>query len=487
MGHNADRFDLVVIGGGSGGIGAALAAARLGLSVALVERWPMLGGTSTMAGVCCWEPSVGGTGIPFDLYRRLRAIPNSVGVYVQKRHFLWANAHEWPDYPERLDVPGAENVLDPSLSYSDSLLRHRPGGLPVDEAFIRSSQHGVVFEPEVLARTARELLEEAGCTVMMNTAFTHACVEDGSLVRVRLENGKVLQATVFVDATGDGSLSSVSGAELLVGHDPRSRFDEPSAPEEADEGALNGATLMFSVRPAEHACTDVPDPPECWWDSRYPLVVYNHLPAGGVQVNMLPTMSGDQAVALGAEAAYDECKRRTRAQWAYLQRFWPEFRGYEYAGPARMLGLRETYRVVCDYMLTEHDVGDGLSKQSHPDIVTITDHPFDAHSRRRRRSGELAEPYGVPYRSLIVRGLENLLVASRCAGFSSIAASSCRLSRTMIQLGQAAGTAAAIAVRSGCPLREVAPERLRAELRNQHVQLEWPISPELLGHLETAT
>ncbi len=88
MSDKNNSYDLVVIGGGSGGIAAALSAARLGVQVLLVEKESMLGGTSTVAGVCCWEPSVGGTGIPFDLYRRLKHIPDAVGIYGGGQNFV---------------------------------------------------------------------------------------------------------------------------------------------------------------------------------------------------------------------------------------------------------------------------------------------------------------------------------------------------------------------------------------------------------------
>ncbi len=70
------HHDLAVIGGGSGGFGAALAGARLGLSVILIEKGEMLGGNAVRGGVNCWEMGVGGTGIPFDLYRRVKLIPD---------------------------------------------------------------------------------------------------------------------------------------------------------------------------------------------------------------------------------------------------------------------------------------------------------------------------------------------------------------------------------------------------------------------------
>ncbi len=149
-----------------------------------------------------------------------------------------------------------------------------------------------------------------------------------------------------------------------------------------------------------------------------------------------------------------------------------------------MLGIRETRRIMCEYMLNEYDITNGLSRQKHPDIIGITDHPPDIHGSSAHRIRELSEPYGIPYRTLIPKGFSNLLAASRCAGFSSIAASSCRLSRTMMQLGQAAGTATAIAISMGISLPQVPAEKLKSALRAQHVQLEWPMSKKLKMYLD---
>ena len=104
---------------------------------------------------------------------------------------------------------------------------------------------------------------------------------------------------------------------------------------------------------------------------------------------------------------------------------------------------------------------------------------MDTHGSHAHGIGELSEPYGVPYRCLVPKGKRNLLIACRAASFSSIAASSCRLSRTMMQLGQAAGTATAIAKARKIDLSRVPPKQLREELRKQHVQLDFPMPKEL--------
>ena len=141
----------------------------------------------------------------------------------------------------------------------------------------------------------------------------------------------------------------------------------------------------------------------------------------------------------------------------------------EYLAP--VVGVRESRRSVGEYVLREQDCLAGLAGQDHPDIVAVTDHALDVHGAH----GGLRElpngAYGVPYRCLLPRGSGNLLVACRAASFSQIAASSCRLQRTMIALGQAAGNAAAMAVSERAPLREVDVAALQAELTSQGVEL----------------
>ena len=94
------------------------------------------------------------------------------------------------------------------------------------------------------------------------------------------------------------------------------------------------------------------------------------------------------------------------------------------------------------------------SGQTHGDMVAIADHPLDIHGGSHGLK-EIAEPYGIPFRCLIPKGKRNLLVACRGAGFSHIAASSCRLSRTVMALGHAAGLAAARAVSSAIDVRSI--------------------------------
>jgi len=478
------RCELAVIGGGSGGFGAALAAARLGVAVVLVERSDRLGGNSVRGGVNIWEPGLGGTGFPFDIYRRLTREPKAVGIYSMARHM-----GTFDPAREAYRFPGGETVIDPARSYLDSLQRH---------GLANAKLHGVVFEPDAMAKTMLAMLEETGhCRVLFRTEFKRVKADAGriqsvTIQKVRFADGRpivesrALAADYFVDATGDGLVCEEAGCTMMTGQEARTQFDEPGAPDEPTP-RVNGVSLLYRVTPVTSPAVEpLPEgiAPECWWGKNFPVAQINHYPNGDLNVNMLPTMEGAEFMKLGWVDARTECERRVRAHWHDIQTRCAEFRGFRLDSIAPVLGVRETKRVVGEYVLTQNDLDAGISGQKHADIICIADHPCDTHGGHNKGIKPLREPYGVPFRCLIPKGQHNLLITCRAASFSSIAASSCRLSRTMMQLGQAAGTAVALAKELKVELPAVPAERLREALRRQHVQLEHPMPAPLRSFLE---
>ena len=466
------KYDLCVVGAGSGGIGAALAAARMGLSVLLIEKSDTLGGNAVRGGVHNWEPGVGGTAFPFEIYQRLQKIPNAVAIVRMARHCVVPQPGE-PAYP------GGEALPDPAATYADSMQRHSLKELSPEEKFGRSSAfRSIVFEPEAYSRVVGEMLAETGkCTILTNTAFSEVRVKDGRIESLILDSGEEVCASFFVDSTADAKLCQAAGCELMRGQEARETFGEPDAPEQASS-KVNAVTLIYRITPRDHAAVDPlpPDvPAECWWQARFPASLNSGYANGDLNMNMLPTMQGEEFLHLGYPAAYAECRRRVLAHWHNLQTRpdFPEFQRYAISWIAPALGVRETVRVVGEYILTEHDILKGISRQTDPDIITLADHAMDRHGEGGG-CVELREPYGVPYRCLLPKGINNLLVACRGASFSSIAASSCRLSRTMMALGHAAGVASALAKEKGATLRDVPAEALRQTLRSQHAEIDWP-------------
>lgn len=436
--------DVCVVGGGSGGIGAALAAARAGAKCILVEKMDLLGGTGTSAYVCHWGP---GPGDEFaeEIYERLSKVPDAVGI---------TRDHN----SDRKEGPFGLWLTTPGLTYEETLTRrNRP----------REEQRGMSFDPDAFHQVVLDMLEETGnCRVMRNTTFTTVESSGKHLhaIEVKPSRGSALriEAKVFVDATGGAQLCRAAGFETMLGPDPKSRFDEPFAPEHPGN-VLNAISLCYRITPRQNPRRGLaPDPPVKKWPRSAHC---NGLPCGDIILNPLATIPGRDLI----DEGYDECmaraKRIVQAQWHWIQAM-PPFDGYEFHSFAPMLGIRESYRVVTEYVLRQQDLQAGLDGQTHPDIIAVADHSMDVHGAGRNRvHGQLSGPYGIPYRCLVPKDADNLLVACRGAGFSHIAASSCRLSRTIIQLGHAAGLAAANAVEKDLPITEVDTGALRRILK----------------------
>jgi hypothetical protein len=473
-----DTYDLCVIGGGSGGFAAAFAAARRGRSVILIEKADCLGGNAVRSGVNTWEMGIGGTDIPRELHERMAAHPDAVGIYSIDRHCCWPHRNDPP-------FPGGESIIDPTRTYADSLRRYGTFGLIEDAERIREQWHGVTFEPEVCAAEQLAMLEETGhCDIQLNRRFVEGIsTSEGVLSSVTIESGgKRIQvrARFFVDATADVLVCRSMGCAMMQGREAVSTFGEESAPRVADPDGVNAATLVYRV--SQHEGPAIPSlkvDADCWFRDIWPVASFTQVPNDDRIVNMLPTMEGDALLAYlrkepeGYKEAYEECTRRIHGHWQHIQREYPEFRSYRLQWIAPSLGIRESRRVVGEYVLRESDVINGLPAQNHSDIVAIADHALDTHGRHSKGCGELAQPYGVPFRCLVPRGWDNLLVACRGASFSHIAASSCRLSRTMMALGHAAGLAIDQALKDGTRWKDLDFDRLRSALLAEGAPLDW--------------
>jgi len=313
------RYDLIVVGAGSGGIGAALAAARLGLSVLVVEQADTIGGTAVRAGVSIWERGVGGTGLPFDIYRRLQRVPDAVGVCSFGRHICWPDRERGQS-----PFPGSEQLVDSSRRYGDSLREYGAWSHAGNEPFIRKHWHCVVFEPTAYVAVVEEMLadsvadaETGGCTVLRNTGLAEVEAASGEVQAVRLTDGRRVEAGAYVDCTGDGLLCVACGCEVMRGQEARRQFGEPAAPEEPTDH-VNGASLIYRIAPADQPAVEpLPGgvPAECWWRDEFPVASITEYPCGDWNVNMLPTMEGEEFLRLGYEVAYAEAQRRVRAHW----------------------------------------------------------------------------------------------------------------------------------------------------------------------------
>ena len=433
--------DVCVIGAGSGGIGSALAASRAGAEVVLIERQGMVGGTSTLAFVNNWEP---GPGCAFseEIYRRMKFESETIGVSMRIHNYK-------KDEPYGIETLNLDGLYNQTIRRSDL-----------------SIASGVLFDYKNFDKIVREMLEETGkCKLLLNTSFTKAKSKNKQVQYIEAVSSSgekyEIYAKIFIDCTGGVFVCRELACETMLGAEGKAHFNEPSAPDKPNSD-LNAISLCYRIRKSDKPQQQQPAPEGTY---NYHLIAVSYSIPGEENmksINPLGIMDGNELIKLGYNDAYELAKKIVDDHWAKLQKY-PHFQDYEFDSYAPMLGIRESYRVVGEYILNQNDLLKGYKLQSQKDIIALADHPMDIHGKNSNLS-TLKEAYGVPYRSLIPKGWSNLLVACRGASFSHLAASSCRLSRTMISLGHASGFAASIAAKENIAVFDVPVERIQAEM-----------------------
>jgi hypothetical protein len=439
------HYDLIVIGGGSGGFGTAFAATKRGLRVLLVEQGPMLGGTSTMGGVNTWEPGIGGPVMALELYEHLSKFPHSIGISRTVKY--WTG-----------DQPWGLSRIDSTLTYADTTRR---AGFGADRWF------RVTFEPYLMAIAMNELLTATGkADIRLNTRCVEAEKIGNRISSIIIidKHGKEQRVTAnyFADATGQIILCKTLGCKTYLGVEPTSLYNEPSAPEQHHD-QLNGVTVSFRVKPVDYPSIEplpagVPD------ETRTGTCSITEYPNGDLNMNSLPLMEGWEYHSLGEKEGRRICEERLYQLWHWLQ-CEKGFDQYKIKEIFPLTGVREGSRLIGRKVLTENDVRLGYSNVTDKSRwIALADHALDVHGEGHL-CRELNEPYGVPYECLLPQEYTNLIIPCRGASFSHIAAASCRLSRTMMQLGNAAGIAVATAATSGSELPDVDLARVRGEMQ----------------------
>jgi len=446
---------LLVVGGGSAGVAAALAAARRGVPVVLVEPHD-LGGNSTSAGVNTWEPGIAGPGIAAEFIHSLRRYPDAVAL--SRTTKTWTQEEPWGRSSVFSDPDGDE------IGYFRSL--RRAGVNPRE--WVR-----VTFEPDQLSRVMEDAILATGHVEYLRGWRFVSCMTSGRRIdKVVVSDGRQsleLEPALVIDGTAQIHLAVSAGCQTSLGAESRDLYGEPSAPAAPAE-RINGVTLCFRVRKRD---TDGVDalPPGITGDpypSNYSITEY---PNGDLNINALPLMEGMEFRRMAPADARAELESRLHRTWLWLQSA-KGFGGYELATVFPLVGVREGPRLVGRHVLTETEVRQGCSNQGNAGTwIALADHALDIHGEGHL-CRELEEPYGIPYECLLPGEFDNLAVACRGASFSHIAGSSCRLSRTMLGLGHAAGIAAALAMGGKGGFPDVGVAEIQKELARDNVSLD---------------
>jgi len=407
-----DSAQVAVVGSGSAGCAAAIASARTGADTILLERYGFLGGTSTMV------------------------LDTFYGFYT-------------PGDDTRRVVGGIAWEIVQRLAARDMMLE-RPSSYGAGTA--------VTYDPETLKTIWEETVLQAGVRMRLHTFCTDVMVEDGRITGLVVDGKSglgVIQAQAVIDASGDADVCFRAGVPFQ-----RAGEDGPAQ-------SLTTTFRLGNVNVERALAVKRPQLEELM--KRANLSGQYHLPREEGSIHITP-LHGVVATNMTRVANIDatdpaqltkaEIEGRKQAL-EYVRFLRAEVPGYEQAyliNFSTQIGIRETRRVYGEYRLTREDV---LSARKFGDSIAQCGAPIEDHHPGRNTRWEYipaGDTYDIPYRCLLPLGIENLLIAGRCLSATHDAHASVRSMGQCMAMGQAAGTAAALAV--GAPGSQRTPRTL---------------------------
>ncbi len=442
-----NRYDVVVAGGGVAGVAAAVSAAKLGAKVLLIERYGFLGGLGTAGLVNPFMSSYTSDGKPL--------------------------------------VAGF---------YKDVCDRMRQMG----------GMHDRAFDPEAMKFAAQEMVLESGADLLLHSWITGARVACNDIVGVEVltkSDTRVVDAKIVVDATGDADVAAMAGVPFEFGdpkiglaqamtlmftiggvdmkpsliyakeHPEEMRFPKPpndEAVEQMLQRAVGVAGFFSKVEEARKA-GEFPLPQD--------LVFYISLPTPGqVVVNTTHIGGVDGTSSEDLTKAEIEGRRQAMALMSFFRKYIPGFENAYLLQTATQVGVRETRRIVGEYVFSADDVSEA---RKFPDVVMRSAYGVDIHAPDDKGYKKVEAPpakpgsppagdwYEIPYRSLVPLEIDNLLVAGRCISATHEGQGAVRIMPNCMALGQAAGVAASLCAKHDVKPRALDPQILRKHLLDQ--------------------
>jgi hypothetical protein len=423
------EYEVTVLGGGPAGIAAAVAAARAGKRTLLIERYGFLGGMGTAAGVtnfCGLHANVHG-----EMHRVVQGVAS--------------------DLLARIDRLGGLNAP------------HLILGKILAQAY-DTAAYKIAADDLLAAHKVDILFHALGAGVVMQNDK-----RVGALMAETKAGRQAVRSDIFIDCSGDGDLAAWAGARFEVGD---------------NAGSMLYPSMMFRLNgidpdKAGDAWRTIPqlmEKAEAAGTHRFPRKAAIVRPQkSGIEwrVNFTQLARGDGTAINGldpGDLTQGEIDGRRQAVEAFkFLRTVPGFEKSYIVDLPPQLGIRETRRVVGGYMLSGEDV---LGCASFEDSIGVNGWPMESHV-----AGDVVftfppipESRGfneLPYRMLTPEGLDNLLVAGRCASMTHEGQSAARVSGACFAMGEAAGTAAALALEGNAAPRDIAIDKLQQALK-QH-------------------
>lgn len=429
--------DVLVVGGGPAGLMAAQAAAEDGLKVLLIDNRSFLGGNMTI-------------GLPV------------LGFLGQKGNQI---------------IKGLPEKWIQRLRRKNAASEHHPDPLHMSVTLV---------EPEAVKTEALSMMIESGVEVMLHTYFADV-IMDGQVIKGIIIESKAgreaILTRVVVDCSGDADVAYQAGV-------PCERGDE--------NHGTQPPTLMFCMAgvDTERLRTSIVEEPRTYLTDFIPAEYYGQnrqfivvglrslMDKGREDGFVLPTKrtiiitglrKGEAWINMSAVAGvnaidpesltYGEIKGREQIVdiQGYLMKYVPGFENAYFTKTAPFLGIRETRRIVGEYVMTKDDI---LNRARFDDAIAVASYPIDLHDPQNgdatlQWSGDC---YDIPFRSLIPLGVENLIVAGRSISTTHEAMSAIRVMAPCMAMGEAAGRIAKMAVLNEVFPRKVKVKELQREL-----------------------
>jgi hypothetical protein len=422
------EYEVVVVGGGPAGIAAAAAAGRAGRSTLLIERYGFLGGAGTAAGLSTF----------CGLHANVRG---------EHRQVIHGIADEVIERLQRMRA-----LREPHLSVQNRIMAQ-------------------AYDISAYKIVADELLLAAKVKLLFH-AFAVGISGDLDAVIVETKSGRgAVRGRLFIDCSGDGDLAAWAGAPYEVG-DGKGNMLYPSTMYriggvDPDRAGKAWETVPQLMEEAEKKGRRFP--------RKKPIVRPQPNPTEW-RANLTQVRNPDGSAVSGIDAeqiSYGEVEGRRQCweTFEFIKSVTPGFERAYIVEIAPQLGIRETRRVRAEVMLSEEDI---LGCADFEDAIGVNGWPVEAHvagdvrfvfARGERGYNQL------PYRMLLPLKVDNLLVAGRCAGMTHDGQSSARVSGPCFVMGEAAGTAAHLALQAGVAPRKVDVKKLQAQLERNGVWL----------------
>lgn len=414
--------DVLVVGGGPSGIMAAEAAAKdKNLKVMLIESRGYLGGNLTI-------------GLPILSF---------------------------------LGPKGNQVIRGAAQKFIDRLRAKNAAG---EHKRCKNHMSLTIIDPEEVKTTAWEIMDEAGVNVLCYTFVSDSIVENGEVKGVIIESKagrEAILAKSVIDCTGDGDVAFRAGVECHKGD---------------KEGGMQPPTLMYSMRGVEiqklrDAICNEPQkydmdvmPPEQFRTGHFITVglrgcikeaqeaglnipvartiLITGLKEDEIWVNMTRVNGVDSTLPESYTKGEHDARKQMYVVAEYLRRFVPGFEKAWIETVAPFMGIRESRVIVGKYVMTAEDI---LQQKHFDDVIAVAGYPVDIHHAKGGDCTMLFcdDAYDIPYRVLVPEKIENLLVAGRCSSMNHEAMAATRVMSTCMALGEAAGTAARIALAAG--------------------------------------